>query len=126
MSEEVGYKRPPKSTRWKKGQSGNPTGRKKGTPNLRTDLMAEMAEVIQITESGSARKITKQRALLKSLTARGIQGDARAANLVLTLMARLLEPEPLDDTDTATSPADEAILEAYMRRMQRKPKGEAQ
>jgi hypothetical protein len=26
---KVGYKSPPKHTRWKKGQSGNPKGRKK-------------------------------------------------------------------------------------------------
>jgi len=29
--EEVGYKRPPKATRFKPGQSGNPKGRPKGT-----------------------------------------------------------------------------------------------
>ncbi len=126
MSEDIGYKRPPIATRWKKGQSGNPTGRKKGTPNLRTDLLAEMAEIIQITESGSPKKITKQRALLKSLAARGIQGDTRASNLLLGLLARLLQDEPIDDKEIETSPEDEAILEAYLRRMQRKPKGDGQ
>jgi len=94
MSEGTGYKRPPAASRWKKGQSGNPSGRKRGTLNLRTDLIAELEEVIQINEGGSARRITKQRALLKSLAARGIQGDARAANLILNLIARLLEPDP--------------------------------
>lgn len=85
MTDGTGYKNPPVAPRWKKGQSGNPSGRKRGSLNLRTDLIAELEEVIQINEGGSSRQITKQRALLKSLAARGIQGDARAANLILGL-----------------------------------------
>lgn len=33
---EVGYGRPPVATRFKAGQSGNPSGRAKGTRNLTT------------------------------------------------------------------------------------------
>ena len=113
MTEGTGYKRPPLSSRWKKGQSGNPTGRKKGTPNLRTDLIAELAEVIQINEAGSARRITKQRALLKSLAAKGIQGDARAANLILSLVVRLLEPEQEAPEQAELGAADDAILQEF-------------
>ena len=121
MSEPVGYKSPPAQTRWKKGQSGNPTGRKKGTPNLKTDLSAELAEIIQINEGGSPRRITKQRALLKSLVARGIQGDARAAHLILNLIVRLAEGDP-DPGGQAAPPTaeDEAILAAYLLRTQNK------
>lgn len=125
MRDGVGYKRPPVATRWKKGQSGNPSGRKKGTLNLKTDLMAELAEIIQINEGGTPRRITKQRALLKSLAARGIKGDARAANLILSLIARLLEPDqqPLSFNDVGDE--DEAILSAYLARA--RPKiGDAQ
>ena len=93
MTRPVGYKNPPEHTRWKKGQSGNPTGRAKGQRNLRTDLAAELRESVQISEGGVPRRITKQRALLKALTARGIGGDSRAANLILNLMMRLLDPE---------------------------------
>ena len=118
MNKDAGYKRPPTASRWKKGQSGNPSGRKRGTLNLRTDLLAELAEVIQINEGGSARRITKQRALLKSLAARGIKGDARAANLILNLMMRVLEPhqQPVGSTDVSAE--DEAILQAYLVRVQ--------
>lgn len=114
MTEGTGYKRPPTASRWKKGQSGNPTGRKKGTPNLKTDLQAELAELIQINEGGSPRRITKQRALLKSLAARGIQGDAKAANLVLNLMLRLLDPAPETVAEAPLAAADQALLDEYV------------
>lgn len=118
MSEGTGYKRPPVTSRWKKGQSGNPSGRKRGTLNLRTDLIAELEEVIQINEGGSSRRITKQRALLKSLAARGIQGDARAANLILTLISRLLEPDNQPVIAGEVGAEDEAILKAYLARIE--------
>src|SRR5207237_10936888 len=40
----VGYRTPPKVTRWKPGQSGNPKGRPRGSLNLATDLSAELGE----------------------------------------------------------------------------------
>lgn len=118
MTEGTGYKRPPVTSRWQKGQSGNPTGRKRGTPNVRTDLLPELAEVIQINEGGTARRITKQRALLKSLAARGIKGDARAANLILNLIVRLLDPEEQPSTQIAVSADDEAIIKTFLHRLQ--------
>ncbi len=117
MTEGTGYKRPPVASRWKKGQSGNPSGRKRGKLNLRTDLIAELEEVIQINEGGSARRITKQRALLKSLAARGIQGDARAANLILSLISRLLEPDEQSAIPEEMGPEDKAILDAYLTKL---------
>lgn len=120
MTDGTGYKKPPVAPRWKKGQSGNPSGRKRGSLNLRTDLIAELEEVIQINEGGSSRRITKQRALLKSLAARGIQGDARAANLILSLISRLLEPEEQPVIASEVSAEDEAILKAYLARLEAK------
>ena len=113
MTEGTGYKRPPAATRWQKGQSGNPTGRKKGTPNLRTDLIAELAEVIQINEGGAPKRISKQRALIKSLAARGIQGDTKASNLLLTLVLKMIDPEPEAAATTPLAVDDQALLDTY-------------
>src|SRR5215831_1578815 len=92
MAEEydVGYRRPPKATRFKTGQSGNPKGRPRGSTNLATDLSAELNEQITVREGGQARRITKQRALIKSLTAQALKGDVRATSALLALYARLI------------------------------------
>lgn len=48
---EVGYKKPPKETRWKPGQSGNPKGKPKSFDALR-DLFQNIAEQ-EITIQGN-------------------------------------------------------------------------
>jgi len=60
---EVGYRKPPKASRWRKGQSGNRRGRQKGARNLMTELIEELGEAISVKEQGVPRSITKQRAI---------------------------------------------------------------
>ncbi len=117
---EVGYKNPPKQTRFKKGQSGNPNGRPKGTKDLKTELMEELQELILVSEGGSRRTVSKQRAMLKSLTAKAVQGDARAATILVKLVLRLIRQD--EDTDGADDLSEEdlAILEHYEMRLRRR------
>ena len=122
MTTPVGYKSPPDHTKWKKGRSGNPSGRKKGQRNLKTDLAEELSEVIQISEGGRARQLTKQRALLKALTARAIKGDARASSLILGLMTRLLDPH-VDEPESDLGAADQALLDAFLAQRSSTTKG---
>jgi len=93
----IGYRKPPKTTRFKPGQSGNPKGRPKGSPNLATDLSAELGELITVREGGEARRVSKQRALIKSLMAKALQGDVRATTALLALYARVISEPPEDD-----------------------------
>lgn len=112
----IGYKKPPKHTRWTKGQSGNPKGRAKGQRNLKTDLIAELNESVQLNEGGVHRRLTKQRALLKALAARAIGGDGRAASLVLNLMLRVIDPEPETPQAEPLTADDQALIEAFLAR----------
>ena len=114
---EVGYKRPPKETQFKPGQSGNPNGRPKGARNLKTDLADELQERIVLREGGERRTVSKQRALLKRLMERALNGDTRAASLIINMAARFLDQTEDEAHDTPLSDTDRAILEAYVARV---------
>jgi hypothetical protein len=110
MTEEydVGYRRPPKATRFKAGQSGNPKGRPKGAANLATDLSAELNEQITVGEGGQSRRVTKQRALIKSLMGQALKGDVRATTALLALYARVIS-EPTA-AESASIEEDELLI----------------
>ena len=96
---KVGYGKPPKSGQFKRGKSGNPKGRPTGSRKLATDLAAELNEQITVREDGKPRRVSKQRALIKSLMAKALQGDVRANAAVLALYARVLTDLP-DEEDS--------------------------
>jgi hypothetical protein len=114
---EVGYKRPPKETQFKPGQSGNPNGRPKGARNLKMDLADELQERIVLREGGERRTVSKQRAMLKRLMERALNGDTRAASLIINMVARFLDQTEDEAHDTPLAETDLEILEAYEARL---------
>jgi len=115
-SYEIGYGKPPKATRFQKGKSGNPRGRPKGSLNLATDLASELGELITVSEHGRPRRVSKQRALIKSLMAKALQGDIRAATALLALYARVTAEAP-DKPDEALDGQELAILRRFASRL---------
>ena len=110
---EVGYKKPPKHGQFRPGESGNPKGKPSGAKNLKTELQEELAETIKIKESGHAKTVSKQRAMLKSLTAKAVQGDTKAANVVLGMIFKFLHDQPDDGETIELTQTDRAILEDF-------------
>jgi Family of unknown function (DUF5681) len=103
---EVGYGRTPTHTRFKKGQSGNPGGRRKGQPTLHELIWLEACRLVKIKNGDKTEMIMKLEALIRRLWALGIQGDLGAARLVLTVMASA----PVGGADMEDP--DEAVLQS--------------
>jgi hypothetical protein len=118
---KVGYARPPESSRFSKGQSGNPRGRPKGSKNLSTLLDDALNESVVVSEHGKRKRITKRQAMLKQLVNKAASGNHRAIQLLLSEM-RLVEGR---EQDSNASPLfDEADREVIRELYQRfRPKG---
>jgi len=119
--DKVGYGHPPKHHQFKKGESGNPRGRPKSTPSFKADLGAELNEEFAFTENGEERKMTKQRAFIKSLTDAAINKDMRATNSLLAFMRHFgigAEEDEIEPVDVA----DLDLLEQYLEQERKKQK----
>jgi len=85
-SYDVGYGKPPQGTRFQRGQSGNPSGRPKGSKSPLQQLRAAAREMITVTINGRPRRITKFDAMCQQLINNALKGDTRAQRLAFSLL----------------------------------------
>jgi hypothetical protein len=85
-----GYSRPPKTKRFKMGQSGNPAGRTRGR-RREAPYEAVLGQMVTIREGGVERRVTAAEAFLLHLTKRGLEGDSAASRASLTLIEKASE-----------------------------------
>lgn len=109
----VGYRRPPLHSRFKPGQSGNPTGHRKPRKAPRDLLDDLLAEKVAVTEQGTSKRVTKLELILRQLVNRSASGDARLMRMLLDMLARSV-PEGSGDI---LAPEDEAIIADLMASM---------
>jgi Family of unknown function (DUF5681) len=69
---------PPKHTQFRKGISGNPRGRPKGSKNLSTYLMEAARDQVTATIGGRTRTISKLQATTLQLATKAAGGDQAA------------------------------------------------
>jgi hypothetical protein len=82
---DVGYGKPPKTTQFKKGQSGNPKGRVKKSPvqDLRLLLDGILAEEVHVREGGRVRKMTNLESLLHIQMTNALKGSKPAVRALI-------------------------------------------
>ena len=81
----VGRGRPPLSTRWKPGQSGNPKGRPKGAKNIMTCFRQELNKKIDIRTGGRVRRVTSREAIAMTITNRALKGDPKLLPVIMAI-----------------------------------------
>ena len=118
---EVGFGKPPVHSRFRKGCSGNAKGRPKGTKNLRTDLTEVLQERITVTEGDRKVRMSKQRAIIKTLVAKTLKGDARSATTLLTTIFRVLDfADMAADVEQPLDANEQELMAVIDARRQRK------
>lgn len=85
-SSTIGYKKPPSQHQWKKGQSGNPKGRPRGSDKLNTVVAKLLRQKISVSTSQGTTEKQRIEALVEKLMYDTItKGRVGLYNLTLNL-----------------------------------------
>ena len=126
---KVGRGRPPKHTRFKAGQSGNPKGRPRGSRNIATIIEHVMAQKITVIENGRKKTMSAREAILRALLNDALRGNdksrAMLINLDLQKQAQGAEAE-VSDVKSRAAQSDKEIMARFVGRMAKKIEGERQ
>ena len=116
----VGYGKPPVRTRFAKGASGNPKGRKPGCKNLATLLLRELDTKIVVTEKSKRKSKRKGAVLVAQLVNKAVNGDLRATVIVMGTLEKHETISRIAHGDLAASEAvteaDAQVLADFLRR----------
>jgi hypothetical protein len=87
---DVGYGKPPIKHKFKKGKSGNPSGRRKRKPPLdfQDILIAALKSPMKIIDGGKTKKLPTLEVFSKSLLQRAIKGDKTATKYVVDFIQK--------------------------------------
>jgi len=128
--DEVGYKRPPKHSRFKPGQSGNPKGRPRRAKTTLAIVREALKEMVTVTENGRRHQINKLEIIIKQVVNDAAKGDARARKDLFAMWSELirLDGEQASRTQAASprthvvvlphngrDPLDPELEEAYKK-----------
>jgi hypothetical protein len=84
------YRKPPTTTRFAKGRSGNPSGRPRGR-HRQAPYESVLGQMMRIRERGAERHVTAAEAFLLQLAKRGLKGDGAAARECLAMIEQARE-----------------------------------
>ena len=126
---QVGYRKPPAHSRFRKGQSGNPTGQRRRpgeTERLKKIISQEAYRLLTVRDGGDIKRIAAVQAVLRSQITSAVKGNVSAQIPIVALSAHALAGERekalaagCDELDT--KPIDFDRLIATLRRCSRVP-----
>ena len=129
---ETGYKKPPKHTQFKKGQSGNPEGRPPKAKKNKTDCLGEaLNSTVKIRDGNQTRTMTKLEVIVESTINKAMQGDPKARSEVFRYLEKMEQFKIANDANAPTgqlllpgSPVDPDEWAKAVEKHQCKARGE--
>jgi hypothetical protein len=114
----VGFRKPPETTRFQKGTSGNPKGRPKNSQNVATAFTKALREKVVINEGGRRKTVSKLEAALKQLVNKSASGDLRALRQLVELArdAESKQPNTSASETSALNEMDQQVLAGILER----------
>ena len=116
-AEKVGPGKPPRHTRFKPGQSGNPTGRPKDSKNFATILQQQLRKKVTITIDGKPKRVTVQEVIARRLANDSMKGATKAMELLIRLTSTKSDDSVGKDIVGETVLPDEDALRRIHKRI---------
>jgi uncharacterized protein DUF5681 len=115
---EVGYKKPPRNTQFRKGKSGNPAGRPKRAVNVQASLTKMLSEPVLVRMEGKPMKMSSLDAALMMLKNDMLKGDPKAFAIILKMIAAggMINLPQESETDVSITLEEERMFEGYCAR----------
>lgn len=113
----VGFRKPPKNTRFVKGKSGNPMGRPKGSQNATTIIDRACRERIRVTTNGKVRHLSKFEAAMLQLLNKAASGDLRATQQLLNWLTWRMNSEQGGEATISLQECDKHVTESIVDRI---------
>ena len=113
----VGYGKPPQSTRFRKGISGNPRGRPKGAKNIGTILAQLGRKRVTITTNGRTRAVSMLEAMILQMMSRAAAGDLKAIRETLAAHQLHVVPKEVTEPETVIHERDAITMNNLLRRL---------
>jgi hypothetical protein len=101
-SYKVGYGRPPKKTRFRKGVSGNPTGRSKKLLDFDAALLREGRKFITVNKKGRSVRISKHDVVVNQVVLNAMKGTASDRRLYRDAYRQAAEKATLLDAQQSS------------------------
>jgi hypothetical protein len=110
---EVGYKKPPRNTQFRKGKSGNPAGRPKRAVNVQASLTKTLSEPVLVRIDGKPTKMSSLDAGLLNLRTNMLKGDPKAFAILVKMMAAadMIKLPQESETDVSINREDQRMLD---------------
>ena len=116
--QKVGRGNPPKHTQFRKGTTGNPKGRPRGSKNLSTYIMEAARYPVTATVNGSARKISTLQSTTLQLAIKAAGGNQAAMGEFLDWIDEIeTRATAVKPTQFPLSDPDVEVLRAAYERM---------
>lgn len=111
---EVGYGKPPKHSRFKKGESGNPKGRPKKSKNLKSLLTGELTAPTAILEDGKRQTVSRVEAIVKAYVSKALKGRPADVQRLLVFALELGALQLDEPKHDVLGEDDQAVLTSFL------------
>ena len=114
--QSVGYKKPPRDSRFQRGRSGNPKGRRRGRKSFRNSIQDALQQLVAV--QNGKRKMPAQDILAKNVVARALHNKPKSISDLFMLMkvSAYVEGDTTNLADAPLTESDAELVADFLRR----------